>query len=302
MIAMRARVLGILFVAATALAVSPLASAKPGYFIVPAEQGSQLSVKGTKGFQVTINRLRGRVELIASNGNSAAIYIVRPPKISRDRIEARFPGLGRISVRFHPLGRARREPGFCGGHAPIKQVGVFRGVVRFEGEHGFTRIGVEQARGFIYRSFKESCKGSDNRSSSTPPTYSLIERARLDGRTTVFVATKSTDGSPFAGPSHYFASQWERQAGMTSVRVASASTDASTFAITGSPTQPESATVTPPLPFSGTASFHASPGSLAEWEGTLAVDLPGVDTVQLTGSQFKPELCLDKRCLGRPRH
>jgi hypothetical protein len=297
-----ARVLGLLLVAVITLTVSPAASAKSGYVNFPSGRESQLTVKGTKGFQVTISRIRGHVELTASNGNSAAIYIVRSVKAPGNRIEARFPGLGRISVRFYPSGRAQREPPFCEGRAPIKRIGVFRGVIRFEGERGFTRIGVERARGFIYRSFKETCKGSDDGNIKTPPTYSLTERARLDGQTTVFIATKFTDGSPFAGLSNYFASQSERQHGMTSVRVASASAGSGAFAIAGSPTQPESATVSPPLPFSGTASFQASPGSPPEWEGTLAVDLPGVDTVQLIGSQFRPELCLGKRCVGRSRH
>jgi hypothetical protein len=296
---MKAKIIALLLAVVTALTVSPLAAAKVGDVVFPAERQSQLTVQGARGFQITVTRIAGRVELTASNGRSAAIYIVRPPKAAADVIEATFPGLGEVSVRFHPSGRVRYEPPFCGGRAPTRQAGIFRGEIKFEGEQGFTRIGVGRAGGFVYRSFKESCKGPGQGHSATPPTYSLIERARLEGRTIVFAATKSPDGPPFAGPANYFASQWERRAGMTAIRVASASAGSNTFAIAGSPTQPESATVRPPSPFSGTASFNASPGSRAEWEGTLAVDLPGVGTVQLTGPPFRPELCLGKRCVGR---
>jgi hypothetical protein len=82
-----------------------------------------------------------------------------------------------------------------------RQRGIFRGVIRFEGEQGFTRIAVGHARGFVYRSFKESCKGSSHGGSRTLPIYSLTESAKLHGRTTVFAATKSTEGLPFAGSS-----------------------------------------------------------------------------------------------------
>lgn len=301
---MKARGLGplLVLVAATTLTASPVASAKPGYVTFPAERESQLTVKGTQGFQITIERIAGRVELTASDGSTSAIYVVHTTETPAEGIKATFPGRGKVSVRFDPSGRTQRWPGVCGGRAPIRQSGVFRGVIRFEGEQGFTRIVIGHARGFAYRSFKESCKGSKQGGSGATPIYSLTERAKSHGQTTVFAATKSTEGSAFAGSSHYFVSQWKRRHGMISIKTAFASTRSDTFAITGSPAQPESATVTPPSPFSGTANFHASPGELAEWKGTLAVDMPGVEPVRLTGPLFRPELCLGQRCVGRPHH
>ncbi|MGB7684695.1 MAG: hypothetical protein WBL45_02835 [Solirubrobacterales bacterium] len=208
--------------------------------------------------------------------------------------------MGKVSVRFHPSGRVKRNPPFCGGRASLTQHGVFSGTIRFEGERGFTRIAVQNARGFVYRSFKETCKGGSGGGSGDFPFYSLAERGRVQGRTTFFNALKPIDESQFGGSATYLVSQWDKRHGMTSVRVAYVAADGDTFAIAGPPTQPESATVTPPPPFSGTASFHASPGALADWEGTLAVELPGVEPVQLTGSQFRPVLCRDRRCLGNP--
>jgi len=87
---------------------------------------------------------------------------------------------------------------------------------------------------------------------------------------------------------------------MVSVKVASTSGDSSAFEVAGSPSHPTSAVVAPSAPFSGTASFKAVPGGLAEWTGTLAVDLPGLGIVQLTDPRFSPELCLGKHCVGRP--
>lgn len=303
---MRVRVSFLLLVlapmAAAALLVSPVASAKPGYFTVLAKRLSQLTIKGTHGFRITVAHISRRVELTASNGNTAAIYVVRAAKLPTDKIEATFPGVGEVSVRFYPSGRVHHEPAFCRGRPSLRQNGIFRGTIRFEGEQGFTRIDVGNAPGFVFRSFKEVCKeGSGGSDSEVIRGYSLTERARSEGRTTVFTATKSGDALSLDRSASYFVSQWEGRHGMLSARVALAHADRDTFAIGGSPFRPESATLTPPSPFSGTASFQASPGALAKWEGTLAVELPGVGNVPLTGPQFRPELCRGQRCVGRPR-
>lgn len=287
-------------VLAGSLAASAMASAKPGYFTFPAERTGRLTVKGTRGFQVTIARIDNRVELTASNGHTAAIYVVHPPRTPASQIRATFAGVGRISVRFHASGRVKRSPAICGGRASMKQGGIFRGVIRFMGEQGFTRISTDHARGFVFQSFKESCKGSSRGNSSTSSAYTLTERAKAPAGWIVFGATRFTDESPFAGSSNYFASQWKRRHGMVSVKVAFASGDSSAFEIAGSPSRPMSAVLTPPSPFNGTASFKAIPSESAEWAGTLEVDLPGLGIVPLTGPGFTPELCLGKHCVGRP--
>lgn len=292
----------LLLIAVVALSASPVASAKPGYFTFPAERFSRLTAKGTHGFRVTIERHAGRVELTASNGSAAAIYIVRSSKMPTDEIQATFPGLGRVSVSFHPSGQAQRGLAVCRGRAPLRQNGVFRGVIRFEGERGFTRINVDNARGFTYRSFKEVCEGRGGTESETPPSYWLMENARSHGRVVVFAAMESVDGWGLGSSATFFASQRERQHGMLSVRVASAQADDDAFELSGPPLRPDSVILAPPPPFSGTASFQVfPPGGLAKWEGTLAVELPGVGDVPLTGPQFTPELCRGQRCFGGPQ-
>jgi hypothetical protein len=285
---------------AAALSASPVASAKPGYTTFPAERFSRLTVHGTRGFQIVIKRIAGRVELTASNRTATAIYIVHGEKGPVDGIKATFPGLGKVSVRFHSSGRVQRGPAFCRGRPWFTQHGMFSGMIRFEGERGFTRIALQNAPGFVHRRSRETCRGGRDGRSGDFPFYSLVESGRLRGRTTFFTALKRVDESAIVGSAMYVASQRERRHGMTSIRVASVNAYPDTFAIAGPSTQPESATITPPPPFSGTASFHASPGALAEWEGTLAVELPGAATVQLTGSQFRPVLCRSRRCLGNP--
>ncbi len=291
---------GSLLVATVAamLAASPIASAKPGYITFPAEQRSQLVVQGTQGFVITIEHMGGRVELTATKQDSSAIYVIHPVEGLSNRIEATFPGLGRVSVGFQPSGEPYRAAAFCKGRDSIKQAGVFRGTIRFEGEGGFTKVEASHARGYIYRSFKEVCKRSEigiGRARDMPG-YSLTATARSPGRAVLFNAFRATD-SVFAGDTYHFVSFAEKRLGMLIARVALAQAQASSFAIEGPGTRPDSATVMPPSPFSGTASFRVFAG-ITEWQGTLAVDLPGADTVQLTGPAYKSKLCLNKRCLG----
>jgi len=51
-----------------------------------------------------------------------------------------------------------------------------------------------------------------------------------------------------------------------------------------------SATVSPPKPFAGTATFKRNADGSTEWFGTLSVALPGVESTALTGPTFTANL------------
>jgi hypothetical protein len=54
---------------------------------------------------------------------------------------------------------------------------------------------------------------------------------------------------------------------------------------------PVKATVAPPSPFSGTASYLDQPGAPPSWSGDLSVRLPGAGAVPLTGPGFSADFC-----------
>lgn len=286
-----------LIVGAGVLLAAPAAVAKPGYVTFPAERESQATVKGSNGFEITVASTAGWVELTARKGGASAIYVVRRKGHGRG-IQARFPGLGRVSLRFQPRGKPKRESGFCGGRGSVQQPGLFRGIVRFRGEQGFTRVAASRARGHFYRAFREVCRESGAGRSEPTPGYSLTALASSPGRTIGFYAFRSTYEWPIRNEATYIASTFERRRGALILRNASASTRPGGLMLGGDVLRPDSATVAPPSPFSGAASFHGSPGAPGEWEGTLAADLPGAGTVQLTGSSFESRLCFIKRCVG----
>lgn len=280
-------------VAVAVLSAAPTASAEPGYFVAPAERLSQLSVRGTHGFEITVRRFPRRVELIASRGTASAIYIVRPKRGPADGIKATFPGLGRIAVRFVPSGRVQRGRAFCEGRPWSTQHGIFTGSIRFEGEREFTRVDLRDARGFVHHRSEEVCEDTSGGPAGEPPFYFLEAGGWAQGRATALTALKPIDESQFGSSVQYFASQWEKRHGMTISRLAAVAGDLDTFVIAGPPRRPESVTISPPPPFSGSATFRAVPGAAPEWTGMLAVELPGVGTVQLTGPQFRPTCCRD---------
>jgi len=286
-------------IAAAMLTLSPVASAKPGYFVFPGGRISLLTVKGSHGFEITIRRSADTVELTASKEHGSVTYLIDAARTPVDVIEAKFPGLGRVSLRFHPSGKVRREPAICKGRASIDQPGVFRGTIRFRGERGFTRVVASHVRGHVYREFKSVCKRSEVSQGKTVPGYFLHAAATSHGSTIFFDAFRATAESIVHGETSYATVMTERRRGMVIARFAFAFTRSGDFNVEGPSARPDSATVTPPRPFTGTASFHAPPGSPTTWEGDLAVELPGADTVPLTGPSFESYLCLNERCAGK---
>lgn len=286
----------------TGLAQPQDIAAKSGYFVFPAYRESQLTVKGTHGFVISVTQTGHDVSLEASQGSATAIYILPVKNPARDGIRAKFPGVGRVSVRFHPSGEPRHSPPFpgCRGGEEVLQRGTFSGTIRFRGERGFTRVAVENARGTIRHASKEVCKNGGG-NFKPEPSYSLDAHARSHGRTIGFSALQTYAGSETDRRATYFASTLERRQGMLISRVAIAHAGLSTFAVMGPPTRPDAASVAPPAPFHGTATYAGTVNGQADWQGTLAVDLPGVPGVQLAGPPFSSSLCFGQRCTGRPR-
>jgi len=125
------------------------------------------SLRGSDGYAVQVLTIGRRlVVLSASKGHVGAVYTTRG-RISGDRIRARFGNRGRVSVRFHPSRH-------CSGVTAIEDQGTFRGVIRFSGEHGYTRVDARRARGFTIRPGRGACDGGRRaRSAAALPTERL---------------------------------------------------------------------------------------------------------------------------------
>jgi len=100
----------------------------------------------------------------------------------------------------------------------------------------------------------------------------------------LFVAIGSSELFPFR---FFIARRSERQGALRINRSVLVEGEPVSFNASGNLS---SATVSPPKPFAGTASFKRNADGLTEWLGTLSVALPGVESTALTGPTFTANL------------
>jgi hypothetical protein len=293
-------------VALISLAGPAGADAKPRQIKVPPNRIDFLSASGSHGYRISVEQSHGQVILTAARKGSAAEYAAAGSGHHGDGIHAGFPGVGRVSVRFEPAGRPRKLESICSGPRSVRQPGLFRGTIAFTGERGFTRVAATHARGYVEQSFSAVCKEPKGNPFQTPDSPTLETTSRSHGRLVGLevVEFPTPPALPDALPALtvFSASRFESRRGMLIVRsVFRSSTRDGIFTVEGSADRPETATISPPPPFHGTATFHAAPGENGKWEGLISVALPGVGPVQLTGAAFESQLCVGERCVGGKR-
>lgn len=293
---------------AAVLALPAAAQAKPGYYVSEPSRLSVISLGGSNGYRISLIAYNSkRVMLFASKGfesSTSVTYSVRG-RVTGETVEARFGSLGRVSLRLEPNPAEeveKRQPG-CKGKRAVTRTGRFTGTIRFRGEQGFTRVRARAANGFSSRSFRTVCKrpdrGEDRPSPKLPPTTSLgaiSSRAPAAPWFSVYKQEAQRVGRFFTSEeAEYTANATERRQGMTIFRSASASAPPETFAVSPPGSSPVTATVAPPSPFSGTATYEKSGGS-ASWSGDLAVELPGRGEAPLADPTYRAELCRSFAC------
>jgi hypothetical protein len=308
---------GLLLCTALALLVaSACANAKSRFEVTPASHTAELALKGTHGYEISFlerNRSSLQVDVSRPGGSFlfaplvAADYRIHEPRVRADEIAGTLPGLGRIAVRFHPVGGPRREAGFsipgCRGGAIVKQRGYFKGTIRFRGERGYTAAHATRARGEAITHEKEICKRSPNERSLPQRLIAARLQAFSKGRGRRVGFSVSTLKSAPANSrdSALVSGIVERRHGMKISRYVIAF-GRHVLTLGDSGEYPTSATVLPPEPFRGSAVFER--GSLGQnsWTGTLSVPLPGAGLVPLTGANFSASLCQKGGCtFSEPR-
>lgn len=310
------------------------AAAKPGFVV--AERALRLTLKpaATNGYAVRIETEgHRRVTLTASKGGATAVYRTTG-RVDRRGIEAEFGRLGRISVRFE--GRRRPFPGLlppalearlpdldlsldCHGRKPVREVGGFRGTIRFEGENGFTRVDARRAGGEVRRYYTRVCErypGSAGRPARKGPglfeglRVSLLYATDRSPRRIVGLESLGLEFGPIVeilGPLYVVTTKVvERREAMLIVRTASELGDEETVTVSPPRRSPVTAKFALAGPFNGTARYRKERGSPAIWSGSLTSRPPGAGLVPLTGPGFSAVLCrlsfadvLSNRCLRR---
>jgi hypothetical protein len=267
------------------------ATAKSGFFVIQPSRSTEFSLKGSGGYSISVFGNHGRVSLTAQRGNASVTYKARGLASSR-RIKARFGGLGRVSVRFHPTRPSHlvpEPPGNCKGRGEVVQAGRFVGTIAFEGEQGYTTVHASGAMGKVTKAFKQTCISQGSEEGG--PTVTILNASSkssgvfITAFKVVYRAHPRFDGALLGASIVEF-----RPGGLSILRSISVTTSLDAFTVSGSGGEITSATIAPPRPFTGTAEYQRTKGSSGSWTGSLVGDFPGRGEVSLAGPEFSAEI------------
>jgi hypothetical protein len=204
------------------------------------------------------------------------------------RIVADFGHRGRVAVRFRPNGDLhKRKLHGCSGGPEVTRFGVFEGTIRFHGERGYTEFEGTRVPGSLTSRPRQVCHRHRRKRSAHKPRH---EHHAAQQTITVFRA-ESSDGVRFEAlrssedpkTSLFFAVDSEASEGNLILRRAITVGHLGSFAFDP---KLDTATLKPPAPFSGNASFQRLDDYTTRWEGPLAISFPGLPDVPLTGRDF----------------
>lgn len=276
---------GALLLPAPTAFAAPSPIVPPG-FTLRASHGYRLSVLGLENPRTG----RGVVIVFMGSRHANVSYFTRA-SVGPGSIEADLGRIGRIDVKFVSSGGSHTERSVC-GKAVAVQSGRYEGTIDVEGEERYSQVHATSARGEASTALSLVCAGTGSEGiGGHSPGARLTVKRRERGRFE-FTAMKN---SPIR-PARFTASIAERRGSLwisRSVEVTAAPGSFDFDVPSGT------ASVSPPRPFAGTASYRRLPGGRSRWQGDLSVDLPGRRGVRLTGSGAKASLI---RVVLNPSH
>jgi hypothetical protein len=260
------------------------------------EDGSaKAHLVGTHGYRITIDAFSEDLIVTARKGSASVSYVLFNSGLKGERIHARLPGVGRIFLKFHehrlPHGQSVKG---CRKSETVRK-GVFVGTVKIEGERGYTSAVSHHVRGEIAQEGHDRCDRRPTARASDAGSRLLSASTSSGNGRLIFNAldfpwTKS-------GSKLVFGATFIRARGRLFITT-------SRSALAKHPTDleiaapPRSASVTPPAPFTGSATFQQEAADQFGWTGDLAVELPGVGEVSLAGPKFETAVCVGHKCRG----
>jgi hypothetical protein len=291
----KGRVLVPLCVLAIALLVPTGAAAGSGAIVGLGDRHAEAHLMGTHGFRITILASSGDLIVTARKGTAAVNYFLLKGGLEGDRIHSRLPGVGRVFLEFHDRHSNHRSTDSCRGPASPARKGFFVGTVKIRGERDYTEATSHHVRGEIVQEGRDKCRRQASaRASSASSRLLSASTSRGKGRLSFFA---------FSFPSAKLHSDLVFGASLLRVRGKMVITTTQN-ALGKSPdalqiaAPPRSASVIPPAPFTGSASFLQEAEDQFSWTGDLAVELPGVGEVSLAGPNFDTSVCVGHKCRG----
>lgn len=252
--------------------------------------GGAFQVKASDGYSITalVSQRRsdgqGFLLLFVTRKREGVLYSTRA-KVTPDEVEVDLGPLGEIDFDLVLSGREKRERSLCDPQPVEFSAGTYRGTFEFRGEESYTRASATRVPLRMRPLLNIVCGGetSIESSGSTLPGARLRVFARGQARRLSFQVNANRPGARV----FYEARTQEMRDGIEITRFVEGIALGDAFA--WDPLL-RTATLTPPAPFSGGASFHRAAAPLNRWTGDLALDFPGRSNVRLAGAATRAGL------------
>lgn len=251
-----------------------------------------LKVKASNGYTVLVIASseradgRGQVGLIVYGKHGSATYGA-PATITATRFEADLGVLGRISLDVAPSGRKKTLHSRCEGESESLTVEsqLYSGVFEFHGEERYADVSTATPHEYTRFPFFFLCGSSI--SGETSGAGLPGARLRLHARSGSFRFDLQANKNRPGARTRFEVKTREKHQGISISRNRTLWVGSDAFDY-----HPllRSATLEPPPPFSGSASFHRHARMANRWSGNLTVDLPGRSDVPLAGTGIRATL------------
>jgi hypothetical protein len=267
-----------------ALGSSPVTDPAEGPLV--AEAGFRL--QGSHGYSIAIiafgreGASRGTIDITVSRGKEGVSYSATST-VTAQAVRADLGHLGRVDVIRRPSGAMKTVRPKCLHEDETYESGIYEGLIEFNGEEGYTHAMANAApalpAGVVFASHGPCGQGYGEAISANEPGARLRGLSFAGGRTLSLQVTKNSQRAKTV----FTASLKERDNGIRITRELSGVAPAGAFRFDPSL---ETAVLSPPAPFAGSASLARSKNSFSPTlTGDLALDFPGRSAVALTGSR-----------------
>jgi hypothetical protein len=255
---------------AASVLAAPAAGEEPLYF------SHRLELEPSNGFHLGLSAssealgIPAVVSIGVETKRSAALYRA-PAKVTATSIRADLGPFGRVGLALRGSGREKTVPIRCSnGQKYTYETGIWEGVVEFRGEDGYVH-GRETSLPVLPLITSYCGSGTGRGESSGPGERGARLRGTsfAHGRVLSFQVNKNHQ----RGRALFEAEIRERREGVKIYRFADGWLPASAFHF-----DPDlrAATLSPPAPFSGSATLTRVPNSVPpRWNGDLAIEFPG---------------------------
>jgi hypothetical protein len=223
-------------------------------------------------------------------GDGEALYAPMAT-LSGGRLEASLGALGDVSLRFVPH-RVEFRPPYkrCRGDRARIEHGAFVGNLRFDGEGGYAHLRRTRIAATLTRQPHLRCNPIVKDGSPRGTRVGGVALAHGGRASVAFTAMRR---SP-AGAGRFTAFTSEQRGHASIERTVEVDGPAGTLDLAN---DLSAATVEPPTPFSGSATFTADPGKQSgSWLGDLSVSFPGRPDVRLAGARFEGSVLKPGQC------